>query len=329
MKKIVLITGVAGFIGSHTAELFLKKGFKVHGIDNFASGTRKNLIHLFKNKNFKFLKLDLKKVNKKLKFINDCNYVVHFAGLGDIVPSIEFPKKYILNNFNSTLNLLNILEPKKVKKFVYAASSSCYGLAKTPTNEKTKIDPMYPYAFSKYIGEQLCFHWSKVYKLNVNSIRIFNAYGLRSRTSGAYGAVMGVFLKQKLSKRPFTIVGNGKQLRDFIHVSDVADAFFKASISKINSKIWNVGAGDPKEINYLVKLLGPNQKVYLPKRPGEPFATFADIHKIKKDLKWKPKISLKEGVLEILNNINYWKDAPLWNKKKIGSVTKLWFKYLK
>ena len=329
MKKVVLITGVAGFIGSHTAELFLKKGFKVNGIDNFISGSKRNLKNLLLNKDFKFLKLDLKKLDKKIKFINECNFIVHFAGTGDIVPSIEYPKKYIINNFNSTLNLLNVLDAKKVKKFVYAASSSCYGLAKIPTNEKVKIETKYPYAFSKYIGEQLCFHWSNVYNLKVNSIRIFNAYGTRSRTSGAYGAVIGVFLKQKLEKKPFTIVGNGKQKRDFIYVTDVADAFYKATITNLNSRIWNVGAGNPKEINHLIKLLGINKKIYLPKRPGEPFVTFADIKKIKKELKWKPKVSLANGIKDLLQNIDYWKEAPLWNKKKIASVTRLWFKYLK
>ena len=112
-----------------------------------------------------------------------------------------------------------------VEKFVYAASSSCYGLAATPTREDHPIAPQYPYALSKYQGEQAVFHWQQVYRLPVNSIRIFNAYGTRVRTTGAYGAVFGVFFKQKLAGKPFTVVGDGTQTRDFIYVTDVAEAF--------------------------------------------------------------------------------------------------------
>ena len=120
-----------------------------------------------------------------------------------------------------------------VKKFVYAASSSCYGLAATPTREDHPIAPQYPYALSKFQGEQAALHWHKVYRLPVNSIRIFNAYGTRSRTSGAYGAVFGVFLKQKLAGKPFTVVGDGTQSRDFLYVTDVAAAFLRAAETPI------------------------------------------------------------------------------------------------
>ena len=222
-----------------------------------------------------------------------------------------------------------MVDPRITKKFVYAASSSCYGKASTPTDEKHKINPLYPYALSKYQGEQIAFHWSKVYKLPVNSVRIFNAYGTRSRTSGAYGAVFGVFLKQLLSKKPLTVVGDGKQKRDFLYVTDVAEAFFKASQTPKNQQVWNLGSGKPRSVNELVKLLKPVGVIRLPKRPGEPDITHANIKKIKKDLNWYPKISFEDGVNKILNNITYWKNAPLWNKSKISNKTKLWFKYLK
>ncbi len=328
-KKIVLISGGAGFIGSHTIDKFLNEGFEVRAFDNLKGGNLKNIAHLNKEKNFKFEKADLLNLNKIEKFIKDCVYVVHFAGIGDIVPSIENPRKYIENNALGTACLLEKLDKNKIKKFVYAASSSCYGKASTPTDEKHPIRTLYPYAISKYQGEQISFHWSKVYRLPVNSIRIFNAYGTRSRTTGAYGAVFGVFLKQLLSKKPLTVVGNGKQRRDFLYVTDVANAFFKASLTKKINKIWNLGSGKPRSVNELVKLLNPVGVVRLPKRPGEPDITFADVKKIKKDLKWVPKVSFEDGVNKILDNIDYWRDAPLWNKSKISNKTKLWFKYLK
>lgn len=328
-KKRVLITGGAGFIGSHTVDSFLKKGFNVRVIDNLVGGNLKNIEHLKNNKNFQFEKQDILKLDKVRKFISECEYVVHFAGIGDIVPSIKYPKKYFENNVLGTVKLLDILNPKKIKKFVYAASSSCYGKAKTPTDENHLINPLYPYALSKYQGEQIALHWHKVYKFPVNSIRIFNAYGTRSRTTGAYGAVFGVFLKQLIAKQPLTVVGDGSQLRDFLYVSDVAEAFYLATTTKIIGSIWNLGSGNPQSVKKLVQLLNPKKVIFIPKRPGEPNITYANIKKIQKDLKWKPIISFEEGVSAILDNIEYWRNAPLWNKSNIAKETKLWFKYLK
>jgi UDP-glucose 4-epimerase len=328
-KKIVLITGGAGFIGSHAVDLFLKKGYEVRSIDNLSGGSVKNIEHLKNNKFFKLEKADLLNLRKLKKFIQECQYIVHFAGVGDIVPSIENPKKYFENNVQGTVNLLDSLNISNVKKFVYAASSSCYGKASTPTSEKHKINPLYPYALSKYVGENICFHWNKVYRLPVNSIRIFNAYGTRSRTTGAYGAVFGVFLRQLIANKPLTVVGDGNQKRDFLYVTDVVEAFYKASTSKLNNKIWNLGSGKPQSVNKLIKILNPNGRINIPKRPGEPSITHANISKIKKDLNWEPKVSFEDGVSKILQNIDYWKNAPLWDKNKIKKTTKLWFKYLK
>ena len=328
-KRRVLITGGAGFIGSHTVDNFLKKGFKVRVIDNLVGGNLKNIEHLKNNRDFQFEKKDILNLDRIKKFINECEYVIHFAGIGDIVPSIKYPKKYFENNVLGTVKVLDCLNQSKIKKFVYAASSSCYGKAKTPTNELHPINPLYPYALSKYQGEQVALHWHKVYKFPVNSIRIFNAYGTRSRTTGAYGAVFGVFLKQLIAKQPLTVVGDGSQRRDFLYVTDVAEAFYLATMTKKVGCIWNLGSGNPKSIKKLIQLLNPKKTIHISKRPGEPDVTFADITKIKKDLKWQPNISFEEGVSKILDNINYWANAPLWNKFNIAKETKLWFKYLK
>ena len=328
--KTVLITGGAGFIGSHTVDLFLKKGFKVKIIDNLSGGREENISHNKNNKNLFAEFKDIRKIKADWSYLKDINYVIHFAGIGDIVPSINNPKKYISNNFNGTLNLLeNIKNLRSLKKFVYAASSSCYGLAKTPTKENHKIDLQHPYALSKYLGEQVCINYSNCYKIPFNSIRIFNAYGTRSKTSGAYGAVFGVFLKQMLSNAPLTIVGDGNQSRDFVYVTDLANAFYKAAITTKNKKIWNVGSSNPQTINYLVKLLKYNKSIKLPDRPGEPRVTYADISLIKKDLNWRPKISFENGVKKILSNIDYWESAPLWTEKRIEKATKKWFENLK
>lgn len=324
----IIITGGAGFIGSHVAEKLCKKN-KVIIIDNLSTGRLKN-IETFKNKVL-FVKADISKNSLKwIKHFKGVDKVFHFAALADIVPSIQKPEDYYKSNVNGTLNILETCRKYKVKKIVYAASSSCYGIAKqVPTTEKAKIDTQYPYALTKYLGEKLIIHWSKVYKLNCTSLRLFNVYGPRSRTSGTYGAMFGVFLAQKIANKPFTIVGSGNQKRDFTFVSDVVDAFIKASNHKSMGEIFNVGSGRSVSVNYIVKQL-QGSKVFIKKRPGEPDITFANIAKIKKKLNWRPKVTIEKGIKIILNNyIDYWKKAPVWTPKKINKATTLWFKYLK
>ena len=231
-------------------------------------------------------------------------------------------------NVQGTIKILEAARFNKIRKLVYAASASCYGLTKNKVSEKNKIDLQHPYALSKYLGEMSAFHWHRVYNLPINTIRIFNAYGPRVRTTGAYGAVIGVFFKQKIKNMPLTIVGDGKQTRDFVHVTDVARAFYLAATTKISGETFNVGTGKPQSVNFLAKLIG-GKKIFLPNRPGEPKNSIADTRKIIKFLKWKPKISFTNGIQQMLININDWEKAPLWTKKTIKGATKTWFKYFK
>ena len=327
MSKTAIVTGGAGFIGSHVVDLLLKKNFKVFVIDNLSGGRISNISHHMKNKNFSLIKKDICDSSIQNLNLKKINFIFHFAGKGDIVPSIENPTLYFNTNVNGTLNILELARKLKIKKFIYAASSSCYGLASTPTKEDHPLDPKYPYALSKLMGEQISMHWSKLYKLPIISVRIFNAYGPRVKTTGAYGAVFGVFFKQKFSGKPFTLVGNGKQKRDFLFVTDVANAFYKCAISPKKNKIYNLGAGNPQTILKLINIL-KGKIIKIPKRPGEPDCTWANIDKIKKEIKWKPKVSFDAGVNLMLKDISKWKDAPLWDPKKIKKATKIWFKYL-
>ena len=327
MKKKVIVTGGAGFIGSHLVELLVKKGYKVLVIDNFETGRPDNLTKI--RKKITIIKQNITNYGKIENYFRNCLYVFHLAALADIVPSIENPEKYYNTNVTGTLNILKASKKFGIKKVLYAASASCYGVVKTfPTDEKNKTMTEYPYALTKNLGEQLMTHWSKVFKISTISLRLFNVYGLRSRTTGAYGAMFGVFLAQKINKKPLTIVGNGKQSRDFTYVTDVANAFYLASKSNIFHDIFNVGTGKPTTVNYIAKKLG-GEKIFIPKRPGEPDKSQADIKKIIRRLKWKPKISLDKGIKLLLQNINDWKQAPVWTPKKISVKTRKWFKYLK
>jgi UDP-glucose 4-epimerase len=327
----ILITGGAGFIGSHVAEcLIMEKNIKkILIIDHLRDGSIKNIKNIISNKKIKFIKEDIRKTNKIKKYFKNINCVIHLAALSDIVPSIEEPKEYLENNIMGTISVLESMRYYGVKKIIYSASSSCYGSStKVPTSENDSINPMYPYAFSKYAGEMVIKHWSQVYGINFISLRLFNVYGTRSRTHGAYGAALGVFLRQKISNKPLTIVGSGKQKRDFVYVKDVAEAFKKSVFSKVKNQIFNIGSSNPKTVNQLASLIS-NKKVFIPKRPGEPDITYANIKKANKKLNWFPRVKFEEGVKILLKDINYWKNATLWDKDKIYKATKLWFKYLK
>lgn len=321
-----VVTGGAGFIGSHLTDLLLEKGHKVTVIDNYSTGRAGNLAHQKNNPNLEIIQADIcSDINKYFK---NADWVFHLAAVADIVPSIEKPDEYHKSNVDGTFNVLQAAAKHCIKRFIYAASSSCYGIPDIfPTPETAEIRAQYPYALTKNIAEQYVMHWGKVYKLPVVSLRLFNVYGTRSRTSGTYGAVFGVFLAQKLADKPFTIVGDGTQTRDFTYVTDVAKAFYAAAASEVVNEIMNVGSDNTYSVNRLVELLG-GERVFIPKRPGEPDCTYADISKIKLLLGWKPEISLEDGVHKVLENIDYWKEAPLWDQDSIKNATKSWFKYL-
>jgi UDP-glucose 4-epimerase len=324
-KPVAVVTGGAGFIGSHMVDVLVERGFSVRVIDNLVGGREENLAH--HRADVAFEKRDIRSFAPDDALFRGASYVIHFAGIGDIVPSIERPMDYMSTNVQGTVHMLECARHAGAAKFVYAASSSCYGLADVPTTESHRIDTRYPYALSKYQGEQAALHWHHVYGLPVNSIRIFNAYGTRSRTSGAYGAVFGVFLKQKIAGKPYTVVGDGTQTRDFLYVTDIAKAFLAAAETDRVGRTYNLGAGKPQPVNRLVELLG-GEVVHIPKRPGEPDCTWADISPITAELNWNPEVSFEEGVGRILANIDYWKNAPLWEPDSIAKATQTWFKYM-
>lgn len=323
--RIAVVTGGAGFIGSHMVDLLLERGFTVRVVDNLVGGRLANLEQHQGHTRLEIHVEDLRRVTPDSTIFAGAEHVYHFAGIGDIVPSIERPTDYMSANIQGTIHALEAARAAGARKFVYAASSSCYGLAtELPTTEHASINLEYPYALSKYQGEQAVLHWGRVYQLPVTSIRIFNAYGPRSKTSGAYGAVFGVFLAQKLKQKPFTVVGDGTQRRDFVYVTDLVRAFWAAANADQSQNIYNVGAGDPQSVNRLVELLS-GDVVHVPKRPGEPDCTWADISKIKKELGWTPSVSFEEGVGEMLRCIDYWREAPVWDPDSIKRATQTWF----
>ncbi len=323
-----LVTGGAGFIGSHLVDRLLENGHEVIVLDNFATGYPENLAQHHGSPRLHLQQIDITNREAIQPYFHDVEWVFHIAALADIVPSIKQPIDYHRANVDGTVNVLEAARLAGVKRFIYTASGSCYGIPDiVPTPETADIKPEYPYALTKYLGEQYVLHWGKVYKVPVLSLRLFNAYGPRSRTTGAHGAVFGVFLAQKLHNKPFTVIGDGTQGRDFTFVTDVVNALVMAAGSGISNEVMNVGSSNTYSVNRLVELLG-GDVIYIPKRPGEPDCTQADISKIRKLLGWKPKVPFEEGVKIVLEHIDWWKEAPVWTPETIQSATEEWFKYL-
>jgi len=323
-----LVTGGAGFIGSHMSELLYHHGFEVVVVDNLFSGTVNNLAAIKDSERVTICEVDIRDKAALMPCFEGVDWVFHFAGLADIVPSIEQPEAYYATNVTGTFHVMEACREHGIKKIVYAASSSSYGIPDIyPTPETVPINAEYPYAMTKHLGEEIVLHWGKVYNIPAISLRLFNVFGPRSRTTGAYGAVFGVFLAQKLAGQPLTVVGDGTQTRDFTYVSDVVDAFFTAAKADVVNQAMNVGSGDHYSVNRIVELLGC-ESINIPKRPGEPPCTFADVKKIKQLLHWEAKVSFEEGVKKMLDHINDWSEAPLWNPDSIAKATASWFKYL-
>jgi len=309
-------------------DLLVSSGHDVVVVDNFSTGRPDNLAHHRDSPQLRVVEADLCDSARLAPEFAGARWVFHFAALADIVPSIARPEPYLRANVMGTLGALEASRAAKVERFIYSASSSCYGIPDVyPTAETAPIRTEYPYALSKYLGETMALHWGQVYRLPVVSLRYFNAYGPRSRTSGTYGAVFGVFLAQKLKAQPFTVVGDGTQTRDFVFVTDVARANLLAAQSPSVGEVFNVGAGSPQSVNRLVELLG-GPVVHVPKRPGEPDCTHADISKIRGGLGWEPTVSFEEGVKIMLDHIEDWRAAPVWTVDTIAQATRDWFKYL-
>jgi UDP-glucose 4-epimerase len=323
-----LVTGGAGFIGSHLVDRLLAEGHTVTVLDNFCTGRSENLAGHLGNGSLHVVRTDISHRDSLQSYFQGIDWVFHVAALADIVPSVQRPLDYHQANVDGTIGVLEAARTAGVQRFIYTASSSCYGLPEAfPTPETAPIHPQYPYALTKYLGEQYVLHWGQVYHLPVISLRLFNVYGPRARTAGTYGAVFGVFLAQLLAGQPCTVVGDGTQTRDFTFVTDVVEALLRAAQAPVVGEVFNVGSGGTYSINQLVELLG-GQRTYIPKRPGEPDCTFADIGKISRMLGWSPQVSFAAGVQMMLDHIEQWRHAPVWDAGSIAEATKAWFMYL-
>jgi len=295
MRKVV-VTGGAGFIGSHLVDALVERGFQVHVIDNLSGGKREHV-----NKNAILHELDIRKLETIKPVINGAEYVFHLAALPRVQYSIENPEETHDVNVTGTLNVLIASNGGGVKRVIYSASSSAYGNQSVmPLTEDMVAEPLSPYGLQKYIGELNCRLWTKVYGLPTVSLRYFNVYGPRFNPEGAYALVIGKFIKQKKEGKKLTITGDGGQTRDFTHVSDVVNANILAAESEKvgQGEVINIGAGKNQSINRIAELVG-GEVEYIPERL-EPKDTLADNSKARILLGWEPKVSIEEGIKELI-----------------------------
>lgn len=292
----LLVTGGAGFIGSNLADELVRFGHKVAVIDNLSLGKKE-----YVNPKAKFHRQDIRDYKKIKPLFKNIDCVFHLAAQPRIQPSIINPAESFDNNVLGTFNVLLAAKENKVKKIVYSASSSAYGDQKRlPLTEEMIAHPKNPYALFKYMGEEMCGLFHSLYGLPVVCLRYFNVYGERQSTAGAYATVIGIFLKQRKSGKPLTIVGNGKQLRDFTYVGDVARANIAAMrSSKAVGHLINIGSGQNYSVNEVAGMID-EKHIFIPPRPGESKVTLADISKAKKLLGWKPKVSLENWLKKSL-----------------------------
>lgn len=294
-KAKCIVTGGAGFIGSHVADLLISKGMDVVIIDNLETGKEENI-----NPKAKFIKENIINLDKIEPLFNNTDYVFHLAALPRIQPSFSDPLYHEEANVMGTINCLLACKGKNIKKFVFSASSACYGTPKEiPTTEKAEISCLSPYALQKYAAEQYCLILGERYNIPVNSLRYFNVYGPRSFNQknpfNAYSSVIGIFENQKKKGQKLTITGDGGQSRDFIHAKDVAAANLAAAQSESVYEIYNVGFGKTYTINQIAKMYNTDY-TYIEERKGEARITYANIEKAKEELSWNPQIKLEDYI---------------------------------
>lgn len=293
--KKAVVTGGAGFVGSHVVDALIKEGFAVSVIDDLSGGKRENV-----HKDATLHVVDVRDSKAIVPIIAGSEFVFHLAALPRVQYSIEYPEETNSVNVGGTLAVLKASKDAGVKRVVYAASSSAYGNQETlPLSEDVPPQPLSPYALQKYVGELYCRVFSEVYGLSTVSLRFFNVYGSRLDPEGAYALVIGKFLKQKKDGVPLTITGDGQQTRDFTHVQDIVRGMILAARSEHVGKgeVINLGRGQEVSVNALAELIG-GTTVHIEPRL-EPRHTRADITRAKELLGWEPEVSLEEGVAEL------------------------------
>lgn len=304
-----LVTGAAGFIGSNLVEAILRLGYQVRGLDNLSTSKEENMRSFISDPNYLFIKGDIRDLDTCIQACNGVDYVLHQAAWGSVPRSIEMPLSYEEINIKGTLNMMEAARHSKVKKFVYASSSSVYGdEPNLPKKEGREGNLLSPYALTKRVNEEYGALYYKLYGLDTYGLRYFNVFGRRQDPDGAYAAVIPKFIKQLLHDERPVINGDGKQSRDFTYIENVIEANLKACTAphEVAGQVYNIAYGDREYLidiyGQLCKLLGRNiEPIFGPERAGDIKHSNADITKARKLLKYDPQWSFEKGISEAID----------------------------
>jgi UDP-N-acetylglucosamine/UDP-N-acetyl-alpha-D-glucosaminouronate 4-epimerase len=299
MSSSYLVTGGAGFIGSHLAEELGRRGERVRIVDNFITGKRRNLAHL---KNLEILAGDLADFSIARNAVTGMQYVLHQAAIPSVPRSVEDPITSNRANIDATVNVLVAARDAGVKRVVYAGSSSAYGDTPTlPKQEDMPAKPLSPYALQKLVGEQYMQMFTSLYGLETVTIRYFNVFGPRQDPSSPYSGVISVFTRALLENRAPTIYGDGEQTRDFTYIANVVDGVLRACRANVSGRVINVATGSRISLNQLFSALrgltgADVNPRYGPSRPGDVRDSQADITRARELLGYEPTVSFEDGL---------------------------------
>lgn len=293
MNDLVLVTGGAGFIGSHLAERLLARGYRVRILDNLVYGQTR-----WVPSGAQFIQGDITDLDACRRACEGARGVFHAAAMSRAAPSLQAIDACTRQNIVGTQNILIAARDAGAKKLVYSGSSTYYGNQPGPHTEDMRADFLNFYALSKYVGEEYCRLFDRMLNFSTVILRYFNVYGPRQPQTGAYALVLGVFLRRWHDNYPLEIHGTGAQRRDFVHVRDIAECNVAAYESPAHNITLNVGSGTNISVKELADLISPNQ-VYLPRRAGDAEVTLADISRTTATLGWRPRIPFSEGLEEM------------------------------
>ena len=320
---VALITGGAGFLGSHLVDLLMKNDFHVKVMDNFSNGSRENLKQWEKSPRFEVKEMDIYDLEENDSFFQGLDYIFHLAGIEDSLTSLKDPIRFMNTNVIGSAKVMNAAKQSKLKKFVFAGSSASYGIPNTPTLESDGTGPLTPSGLSKLQAEEVCFHWGEVFDIPVTAARIYNAYGPRCLHRQHSGQLFSIWMKQKLSGEPLSIFGKGEEKQDFIYCTDVANALYTLALEGEDGEFYNVGSGKPVSLSEFASMI--SEKINcMDTLEGKAIETWADLGKIEFKTSWAPKVPLEKGLEFSLQVINDWEKATNFSQEKLDKYQKEW-----